>query len=236
VFLPVSSFKLHTIDLKVLKMEKVSFPLPLERGYDLAYQESYRLVSQKLRQISDVKALGLRSGARLENDNILTLEYLGQTVSIRFPDINITAVGPSLTVRDRLVILHYLDTATGSPLTGKPITFKELPEGGVYYPTFVQRAIKPVLMNFEQEPQRLLATAAFYGGVPAETGDVAVMINALPRVPLTLVIWQGDEELPAEGSILFDRSITGYLPTEDITVLCEIIAWRLVKQAKEAAG
>jgi hypothetical protein len=216
-------------------MDKVSFPLPSERGYDLAYQESYCLVSQKLRQISDIKALSVRSGARPENGNILTLEYLGQTVAVRFPDIEITAAGPALTVRDRLIILHYLDTAIGAPLTGKPITFKELPEGGVYYPTFSQRAIKPLLTNFERGPQRLLAAARFYGGVPAEMGDVAVVINALPRVPLTLVLWQGDEELPAEGSILFDRSVTGYLPTEDITVLCEIIAWRLVKQAKEAA-
>jgi hypothetical protein len=216
-------------------MDKTSFPLPPERGYDLAYQESYRLVSHKLRQISDIKALGVRSGARLENGNTLALEYLGQTVSVRFPDIEISTSHPILTIRDRLIILHYLDTAVGAALTGKLITFKELPEGGVYYPTFFQRAIKPLLVNFEREPQRLLAVARFYNGVPVEMGDAAVVINALPRVPLTLVLWQGDEELPGEGSILFDSSITGYLPTEDITVLCEIIAWRLVKQARETA-
>jgi len=54
-------------------------------------------------------------------------------------------------------------------------------------------------------------------------------LKALPRVPLTVTLWLGDEELPPEGNIIFDSSITGYLPTEDITVLCEILVLKLVK-------
>ena len=215
-------------------MEKGALPLPPERGYDLAYQESYRLVSQNLRLVSDLTAVAARTGALLEGEHTLVLVYLGQTVSVRFPEIEVTAVDPALTMRDRLVVLHYLDMAGGAPLTHRLRAFKELPEGGIYQSTFAQRAIKPLLANFGQRPRLLLATAGTYGGLPVKMGDVAVTLHALPRVPLTLVVWQGDEEFPAEGSILFDSSITDYLPTEDITVLCETIAWRLIKRLREA--
>ncbi|MGA3094565.1 MAG: DUF3786 domain-containing protein, partial [Dehalococcoidales bacterium] len=126
-------------------------------------------------------------------------------------------------------ILHYLNTADGRPLTDKLITFKELPEGVVYYPTYVKRTIKPLLDKFADRPKSLLAAAASLGGVKANTGDFSFRLNALPRVPLTVTLWLGDEELPPAGNILFDNSITGYLPTEDITVLCEILAWKLVR-------
>ena len=55
---------------------------------------------------------------------------------------------------------------------------------------------------------------------------------AFPRVPITLVLWRGDDEFPPDGNILFDRSISDYLTTEDVNVLCETIAWTLVKSAR----
>jgi hypothetical protein len=70
------------------------------------------------------------------------------------------------------------------------------------------------------------------GGQKVEYGDTAITINAFPRVPLTIVLWQGDKEFPADGNIMFDSTITDYLPTEDITILCEVIAWKLVRLSK----
>ncbi|GAI34732.1 unnamed protein product, partial [marine sediment metagenome] len=48
----------------------------------------------------------------------------------------------------------------------------------------------------------------------------------------TLVLWRGDEEFPPSGSIMFDATISDYLSAEDITVLCQTIAWKLVKSLK----
>jgi hypothetical protein len=48
-------------------------------------------------------------------------------------------------------------------------------------------------------------------------------------VSLGLVLWKGDEEFPPEGNILFDSSITGYLPVEDIVILAETVVWKLIK-------
>ncbi len=139
--------------------------------------------------------------------------------------------GETLSPRDKLIILHYLNTADGSPATVRLITFKELHEGAVYYPTYVKRAIKPLLDKFANSPEALMTAAGEIGGIKAKTGDFSFSLKALPCVPLTFTLWLGDEDLPPEGNILFDSSIKGYLPTEDITVLCEILAWKLVRMS-----
>ena len=54
-------------------------------------------------------------------------------------------------------------------------------------------------------------------------------VNAFDHVPITLVLWRGDEELAPNGNILFDANISDYLSTEDVTVLTETIIWKLVK-------
>jgi len=131
--------------------------------------------------------------------------------------------------RDKILILHYLTQAKGTPLSNEIITYKELPEGPNYFRTFYKRAIKPLVDHFGQEPGQLVDIAKKLGGQKVDYGDVAVIINAFPRVPITLVLWRGDDEFPPEGNIFFDSTISDYLTTEDINVLCEIIAWKLVK-------
>ena len=135
-------------------------------------------------------------------------------------------------IRDKILILHYFLRAAGTPLSGNFITYKELQEGINYYPTFFKRAIEPIVSNFKDEPQRLTQMAAAIGGVKSGYGDTAVTINTFPLVPLTIVLWRGDKEFPPDGNILFDSTITDYLPTEDITILCEVIAWKLVRLLK----
>jgi len=122
-----------------------------------------------------------------------------------------------------------LTQAKGTPTSGAIISYKELPEGTNYFRSFSKRAIKPLVDHFGDSPDRLLDSAEKLGGSKADYGDVAVTVNAFSRVPITIVLWQGDEEFPPEGNIIFDSTISDYLTTEDINVLCEIIAWRLVR-------
>ncbi len=203
-----------------------------EHGYELAY----RLASEQLARITDIEPQCRKSGARYSDlRNAITIEYLNQSYLIDLVDANISLVDKEETVplRDKILILHYLTQARGTPLSAKMITFKELPEGSVYFPTFYQRTIGPLVSNFGNEPRRLLDIAATLGGHEANYGDVAVTINAFKRVPITLVLWKGDDEFSPEGNILFDSTIADYLPTEDITVLCEAIAWKLVKLVRK---
>jgi hypothetical protein len=216
-------------------LDAKSIKFPDNRNYEYAYNQSFQLAKERLNGIADISAQCPKSGARyVVSSKTITVEYLNSTYIITLPDVVISIAGSNeaLPIRDRILILHYILTAKGTPLSNQQITFKELPEGIVYFRTFYQRTINHIVTNFSQNPVKLIEVGEKLGGRKANFGDAAVTVNALPSVSVTFVIWRGDEEFGAEGNILFDSTITDYLPVEDIIVLAETITWKLVRSAK----
>jgi hypothetical protein len=219
-------------------MKNSPLPLPNQRNYEYGYELAYELACEQLAGVDDLEQQCFRSGARyvvINSQKVIIVEYLNQRYQVTFPDIDISLVdgGEEVPIRDKILILHYLTLAKGVPISNKLIAFKELLEGANYFPTFSKRSIEPLINYFGPQPHRLIDVAERLGGHQVDYGDVAVTINGFSRVPITLVLWQGDEEFPPRGNILFDATISDYLSTYDITVLCETITWKLVKSLRE---
>jgi len=205
---------------------------PLKQDDGHGYELAFRLAVERLAEIKDMATQCLRCGTRyLKPEKTISLDYLNRTYLIKYPEATATLkdTDEPVTLVDKILLLHYFTQAKGTPLSGELISFKEIAEAAGYFPTFYQRAIKPLVTYFGDEPDKLLEMAALIGGRRADYGDVSVTIPALPMVPLTLVLWKGDAEFPPEGTIMFDRTVTDYLPTEDIIILCQSTSWRLVK-------
>jgi hypothetical protein len=199
--------------------------------WENAFDHSYRLACEQLAKISDVRQQCLRSSAQYIGPNEIGIDYLNQSYHIMIPDCKILLEegGTEAPLRDKILILHYFTRAKGTVATGKLATFKQLAGGVSYFPAFSQRAIGPLVKNFGKSPELLMKAVRKLGGHKADHGDMSVTISAFPRVPITLVLWRGDEEVPPNGNILFDVNVSDYLPTEDVTVLCETIIWKLVR-------
>ena len=198
-----------------------------EQGFEL----SYKLAREKLAKISDIEKQCRKSGARYVDPTKIIIDYLNKPYHITLPDIEISLEDSKVEVplKDKILLLHYFTLAKDTPATGILITYKQLPGGISYFPAFSQRAIAPFVNHFGKNPELLIKVAAKLGGREAEYGDVSVNVNAFDRVPITLVLWRGDEELAPNGNILFDANISDYLSTEDVTVLSETIVRKLVK-------
>jgi hypothetical protein len=65
----------------------------------------------------------------------------------------------------------------------------------------------------------------FFGEI-SDDGDWAFEVRPLPRVPVTIVLWQGDEEVGDGGTLLFDVSARAYLPNL-LEELAGLTVWRL---------
>ena len=222
-------------------MESKCLPLPNQKNYEYGYEMAYKLACEQLVKIDDIEQQCHKSGAlyqEIDSRKVITIKYLDQSYQITLPNIEISLTDSEekVPIRDKVLILHYLTSAKDNIAANKLITYRELPEGSNYSPTFSKRTIKPLVHHFGQEPQRLIDAAEKLGGHKADYGDVAVTINAFSQVPITLVLWQGDTEFAPEGNIIFDATISNYLPTEDITVLCETITWRLINYLRRAYG
>ncbi len=215
-------------------MENKSLTLP-KKKYEYGYELAFQLASEKLAKINDIKQQCLKSGAKyLDSQKAISIEYLNQPylISLSDADVSMLAGKQTAPIKDQILILHYFTQAKGTPLSHKIITYKELKEGINYFPVFYKRAIKPIVSYFGHEPHSLLDIGAILGGDKADCGDVAITIKAFSRLPVTIALWQGDEELAPEGSIMFDSTISDYLTNDDIHALCETITWRLVKLLK----
>ena len=218
-------------------MKSGRFSLPSQHSYEYGYTQAYKLASEELVKARDIEQQCHRGGTQyleIGSQKIIILQYINRSYQVTLPHVDVTLADSQETVpiRDKVLILHYLTLAKGTPLANKMITFKELSGGAIYFPTFAKRTVRPLVDCFGSEPHRLADVAKKLGGYKVDYGDVAVTINAFPYVAITLVLWQRDEELAPSGSIIFDATISDYLSTEDITVLCETITWKLVKSLK----
>ena len=174
------------------------------------------------------------SGA-LCSPEIITLNYLNEIYRINIPSAEVAFVDSKQPVplRDKILLLHYFTQAKGTSPTGRQIPYRDLPGGLVYFPTFIKRTIEPLADFFGKNPALLVGVGKMLGARPGELGDASLVIDAFARVPISVILWQGDNELKAEINLLFDANITDYLTSEDITILCETITWKLINYAKK---
>jgi hypothetical protein len=206
------------------------------------YREAFRLACQELATVNLHRICSLSGAVPIEDKNgnpAISISFMNQDHLIHFKpeiDVILQANGEPVPIPEKILILHYLLTARGESLQQNLITFRQVEEGPFYYSAFMKRALDPLAQTFGSDPQRLLDCGSQLGAVPDELGDASITLTPLPHVPVTFVIWGGDDELPPQANILFDESIVSYLPTEDIAVLCSMIVYRLIRIKQSLDG
>ncbi|HZK17825.1 MAG TPA: DUF3786 domain-containing protein [Clostridia bacterium] len=166
-----------------------------------------------------------------QEKSFFELDFLGDGYQIDYPDGKVhykgSEDGDAIGKETQILLLHYLAHASGIPLQDRLISFKELDNGFLYIGPFTNRAIVPLVKIFGDEPARMVSAAKKIGGKEIDLGDVAVTIPAFPLLPVTCVIWEGDDEFPASGNILFDGSAGTHLATEDFAFLAGMLVFKL---------
>ena len=209
-----------------------------ESGLLNAYREAYRLSCKRLFEC-DIDAVCRNTKAIFSQEtNTWSLRYFDQECRIRRTEDSVVFESPEeLDTTEKVLVLHYLVYARPAHLTGNPISFKEVPGGGaIYYGTFKKRSIDPLVKVFSADPEGFRAAAGSIGGRPDSFGDVSFVVPILPLVPVTYVIWRGDEEVGPEGTILFDSSVDSFLPAEDIVVAASMGTYRMLKEHMKRKG
>lgn len=202
------------------------------------YKVAFGLAKEKLLQ-SDIQERCAKSGAiYTPAEGLIELPFINRTCRIRLPEVTFDPLedGTELRLPDQILILHYLNTASGVPLSNEMIAFGQIPDGTFYVPAFRKRSMDGLVSVFGKKPDALLEAAKRIGGRPADYGDVAVMFRVLPRVPVTFVLWRGDEEFPPSGNVLFDSTISQYLPTEDVAVLTGMVVSHLCRASPSSTS
>jgi hypothetical protein len=117
----------------------------------------------------------------------------------------------------RILILHYLQGSGNAQLANKLVTFREFEGGALYYSAFKARTIDFMVRTFGQKTEVLKHIGDAIRSEPMHMGDVSFKTYFFPKMPVIVVIWLGDEEVPTSANVLFDANAGKILPTEDIS-------------------
>lgn len=180
-----------------------------------------------------------RSGFEPEEAGAFRVSLLNRTFRLSYPDFafrDAAVPGKEVPLQEQILILHYLQAGLPEQPLGDWVAYREIPGAAFYYAAFLKRAVEPLKRAFGQNVAALRRAAARLNGVAVEFGDAGYDFRVFPKTPLRLILHAGDDEFPAEATILFDRSIARMLSPEDIAWLAGMLAYRLIGLSRETAG
>jgi hypothetical protein len=128
-----------------------------------------------------------------------------------------------------IVLLHYLLTADGTRPADRWVAFRELPDGLFYAQAFAGHAEGLLARKYGADPDAFRRAAAAMDGMPLDLADASFRFQALPRLAVAVLLWNGDEEFPGQARVLFDAAAGHYLPTEDLSGVGDWLAHRLAR-------
>ena len=161
------------------------------------------------------------------------LALVNSPLVVTHPDFQIfDAQNNKLPPFNQAMVMYYLHMADGTSTAGKWISFAELPDGRVYDSAFQGNTGNVLVKTFGLEIKALRKACEKLEGAPlGGYGDAAYVIQALPRIPVLVNYWCGDEDFPSICKLLFDESVSHYLPIEACAILGGLLARKLVKLA-----
>ena len=136
----------------------------------------------------------------------------------------------------RLSVLHYLLNARDIEPTGRLVKPEQLKSGLMYLQGSHLLPLDQTASRFARDPEGFFAQAAHFGGEHREYGDLAVEFRPFPRVSITLIVWQEDDEFPARSYLLLDETCELQLPADilwSVAMLCMLVMLRFRKDQIE---
>lgn len=202
------------------------------------YNKALGLAKEELRDRNPLHVCRLSGGLCIEKEGQPTgirLMFLHRMVTISWPDLvfHHTSGRGDVPIKQQILVLHYLNGSTREDLTGEWISYQDIPSAKFYIDAFNRRVRNPLINTFGDQPYQLLLVAKeLFGATQSSLGDISIQIQALPKVPITFVLWRGDEDFPPDITILFDSSIKDILSAEDVSELASQIVYPLIAKAR----
>jgi len=126
-------------------------------------------------------------------------------------------------VPEMYMFLYVYAGVEDQPFTGELST----PGGGVLVRRFEMEDVEAAdLMQFAEVDLAALRALGPFIGDRLGLGDFSLRVWPLPRVPVSVVLWGGDEETGCGGSVFFDSSVKHFMPGLEVE-LAALTIWRL---------
>jgi hypothetical protein len=170
-------------------------------------------------------------GAGRDGLDRICVSVLGKPLSVDFEGNRLVFEdGQPADMRWQVLVLHYLNAPTPVEPTGREMVFADIRDTRGYQGVYEGRVIKRLCFTVGRTAETLNHAALAIGGHPCEgEGDLAFRFDVLPRIPLRMAWYAGDEDFPPNATFLFQSNATDLLPPEDIVVLSELVVSQMTR-------
>lgn len=174
---------------------------------------------------------------RLSQSSQYAIPFLTETYEVNINRRTVLSMSSGIPADEDIavLILHYLigvQKQQGFSPSGEWISSREL-EGGIsFLPAFQEGVIKPLIECLRIDPDTMIKNLIEgLRGRMVEGGNVTVEVTTFPGVYVRVTMWLGDEELPPQVAMIFDRNLARVLAFEDIVgllgaIMCRIAGFR----------
>lgn len=182
-----------------------------------------RSASMKIEDLPD------RIGGKLIEENgqpALELPYFNDHIIITHDEIR-KKDGSAMTRYEQVFIYIHMAQGGSALPSGKWRNLVEIPNTVSKIKSMVDQVEAPLIEKFQGNTTALIQASINFGGIDKHdeypTSDVAMLFVPLPRVPVMLMFWDGEEAdgFGAEAKLSFDDTITQHLDIESIMFLSE---------------
>ncbi|HMM05493.1 MAG TPA: DUF3786 domain-containing protein [Clostridiales bacterium] len=206
--------------------------------YDPKSATSYLNIAETVRvavakfAAGDLAEMIANCGFRQAGDGF-DVHFINRDLHVSYPDGEVTEMESGKTVDDvaKILVLHHAAYSRGGGLADKMVSYKELPGGDIYINPFTHRCIDALVGIFAKDLEALKKAVGATEYRVENHGDFSCTVQVLPMVPLTLILYEEDEEFPAAGNILFNGNAASHLHTEDYSQLSAYLISNLKRLA-----
>jgi hypothetical protein len=120
------------------------------------------------------------------------------------------------------ILSQYAETEINVEESGEYISISQIVPGHCLDRPLAKKNIEVFKTLFSSNPQLLYRVAEPFNYTKIELGDATIKIYTLPGIPMILILWNGEEEIPTSIQILFDKNIVHYF-SKDIASRLEVV-------------
>jgi hypothetical protein len=159
------------------------------------------------------------------------LSFWSRELTLNFPEFTgvYTDTGEEVNTFDLTMLAYYFEVSNGAPMTGEWIAYNQIPGGLFYAQAFQGYTGNELAKVFGNDSEAFIDANEELGGRREFFGNVAFSYQVLPRVPIMVVCWLGDEDFPPSYRMLFDSNAHHHLVTDAYAILGSNLTRRLIK-------
>lgn len=166
-------------------------------------------------------------------DGGFSVHFIDRDYMVTYPQGEVTEKETGKPAFDtiKVLILHHAVYSEGGELAKENITYKDLPGGEIYIDPFSHRSLSALTGIFGANIEALKKAVSNTIHTDEKFGDYSCTIQVMPKIPITFIIYEADDEFPASSNALFNGAAAKFLHTEDYSQITAFLVSTLKKIA-----